>query len=332
MHALLPDRAKFRITTDSRVPAGLGAELTAGRYALVVLNDIDFAPWIATRRLTDAPGVHVHLDLHEFFPPHLPPGSPWRIRVDSHYGWLRSFIAHPGFASRTTVANAIADAYVEEFGFARPGVIRNAPERVQLAPTPVEHGRVRLIHHGVAQWKRGLREMIEAVRDARDGIELDLMLTGAPSVIAKVAELAEAAGPRVRVIEPVAMADVPRAVNRYDLEVMFYPPLSDNLRFALPNKLFEAVQGRVGLVIGESPMMVEIAEQFSNAAIVRGWQPSDLTATLNELTPERIATLKAGSDRAAGVLNAEAEGAAFLRVLQRAGLEHPVPVPDEEAT
>jgi hypothetical protein len=323
MHAVLPDRAKFSVMINQRVPAGLRDALRQRRYGLIVLNDIDFAPWVADPGYAGHPAVHTHLDVHEFFPPHLPPGSRLRIRVDSHHVWLRSFIPHPGFASRTTVAGAIADAYAAEFGIPRPGIVRNAPDRVDLEPSPVEPGKVRLVHHGVAQWKRGLREMIQAVAGARRGVSLDLMLTGAPAVIEEVRALAAAAGPQVRVVEPVAMGEVARAVNRYDLEVMFYPPLTDNLRFALPNKLFEAVQGRLGLVIGESPMMVEIAELFGNAAIVHGWEPADLRAVVDELDPERIAELKRGSHRAADVLNAEVEGAEFLRLLALGGVQHP---------
>lgn len=323
MHALLPDRAKFAIMIDRRIPAPLRAALRERRYALIVLNDIDFAPWAGDPRVVAPSGVHTHLDLHEFFPAHLPPGSRLRIRVDSHHRWLRSFIPHHGFTSRSTVANAIADAYAEEFGIPRPGVVRNAPDRVDLSPTAAEPGRVRLIHHGVAQWKRGLREMIEAIGGARDGVTLDLMLTGAPATIDEVRALAATAGPHIRVIDPVPMNEVAHAVNRYDLEVMFYPPLTDNLRYALPNKLFEAVQGRIGLLIGESPMMLEIAERFGNAEVVHGWEPSDLRAAADALDPKRITALKLASHRAAEVLNADAEGREFLRILAEAGLRHP---------
>jgi hypothetical protein len=93
---------------------------------------------------------------------------------------------------------------------------------------------------------------------------------------------------------------------------MFYQPDSRNLEFSLPNKFFEAIQGRLGLVIGESPMMSEIVTEYGNGVIVDGWSTEDLAATLAALTGERIAALKSASHRAAMDINAETERAAFL--------------------
>lgn len=323
LHALLPNRAKFQLLTAGRVPPQLLRRLRGSAFELVVMNDIDFAPWVANRNLLPTPGPHVHLDIHEFFPPHLPPGSRLRIRVDSYHVWLRSFLSHPRITSRSTVAGAIADAYVAELGIARPGIVRNAPDAESLDPSPVDGDRVRLVHHGVAQWKRGIREMIAAVGAARPGIELTLMLTGAVAVIAEIRQLAAETGGRVHVVEPVAIDEVAREINRHDLEVMFYPPHTENLLFALPNKLFEAIQGRLGLVIGESPMMLEIAHEFGNAEVVAGWTPADLTRSLNALTPSRVRELKERSTIAAVTLNSQGEGRRFLQVLSDHGLAHP---------
>ncbi len=316
MYAALPERRKHGVLRTDRVPKAAIRSISDGAYDLVVLNDIDFLPWLGDPRIFSdgAARTRVHVDLHEYFPQRLPPGSRLRIGVDSQHRWVRSFIGHPRITTRSTVASAIADAYVEEFGFDRPGVVRNAPPFVDQDPSPVDPGRIRLVHHGVAQWKRGLRELVAAMRLAPAGYELTFMLAGSDAVIEELRASAADIPDRVRIVPPVPMESLPREINQYDLEVMFYPPLTDNLRFSLPNKLFEAVQGRLGLLIGQSPMMADIVRAYGNGEIVEGWNPEDLASTLSRLTPDRVEELKRASHRVAHELSAEHEARVFLEV------------------
>jgi glycosyltransferase involved in cell wall biosynthesis len=221
-------------------------------------------------------------------------------------------ITDPGIDSRSTVASGIAQLYADELKLPGWSVIRNAPDAVELAPSPVEGNSIRLIHHGLANWERGLRELIGAIRLLPERFSATFMLIGSESMLAALAAEAADLGERVRIVPPAPMAELSETINRYDLEVMFYAPKTRNLEFALPNKLFEAVQGRLGLVIGESPMMAEIVREFGNGVIVHGWSAEDLAAALEPLSGARVAELKQASHRAADVLNAEHERRAFL--------------------
>jgi hypothetical protein len=145
---------------------------------------------------------------------------------------------------------------------------------------------------------------------------MTFMLTSFPERIAALKEMAADLGSKVRIVPPVPMVDLAQEVNQYDLEVMFYPPTGPNVEFALPNKFFEAIQGRLGLVIGESPMMLELVNKYNVGAVVTtGWTAADLAKTLDALTPEKVAEYKANSMKAARELNAEAEGRVFLDVV-----------------
>src|SRR5690606_33982765 len=101
----------------------------------------------------------------------------------SHYKWVRRFINHPRITTRSTVASGIATLYADEFPFERPAVIRNAPPFLDLEPTEPAPGRIRLIHHGVAQWKRGLREVVDAMRLLTERFEMTFMLAGDQRVV-----------------------------------------------------------------------------------------------------------------------------------------------------
>ncbi|HEY9498712.1 MAG TPA: glycosyltransferase, partial [Terrimesophilobacter sp.] len=216
------------------------------------------------------------------------------------------------FTSRSTVASRLAEFYAEDFGFETPAIVRNCPPFVDQNPSPVDPKNIKLVFHGMASWARGLRDICDALRMLDERFSVTFMLTPNRNVIAEVEEYARDLGDRVRFVPPVPMRDVSSTLNEYDLEIMFYQPESRNLEFSLPNKFFEAIQGRLGLVIGKSPMMSEIVSEFENGVIVDGWSTKDLADTLSSLTSERITALKSASHRAAVAINAETERSAFL--------------------
>ncbi|WP_169079700.1 glycosyltransferase [Microcella alkalica] len=313
-HLLSSRRRAFRELTLSRFPAEVRRRVHDGAYDLIVLNDRHFAPWVDDPR--DFPrgsdGRRIHLDLHEYFVPSLPASSAWNLVTRGYYAWARRQIAHEAFTSRSTVSSGIARLYEHELGVAPLAIVRSSPPFAEFEPSPVDASRIRLIHHGSAHWNRGLGEIVDAMRMLDERFEMTFMLLGDPSVEAELARRTADLGDRVRVVPPVETTRITETIREYDLEIMFFPPRTRNLELALPNKLFEAVQARLGLVIGRSPMMQEIVDRYGNGLVVEGWSAADLAEVLRSLTPERVAAMKAASSTAALELNAETERVAFL--------------------
>jgi glycosyltransferase involved in cell wall biosynthesis len=322
LHTLLPYRARFRLLSGTRIPREVVARLRAGAYDAVVFNDIHLIPWIAVERAF-APGhrFHLHFDLHEYHPPHLPPTSLGNRMVDRYHGWGRAMLASRAIDSRSAVARGIAELYERELEVADWHIIRNAPDEVSLSPSPVDRGRIRLIHHGVAGAQRGLRDIISAVRQLGPQFDLTFMLIGEPAAIESLRLDGADLGDRLQFLPPVPTAEIAHAINPFDVEVMFFPPVTRNLEFVLPNKLFEAVQGRLALAIGPSPMMAELVDQYGNGVVAAGWTPEDLAAALRSLTTPDVAAMKEASHRAASELNAAREKDAFLAALGIASTE-----------
>lgn len=320
IYGLLPKRTAFRVLSEDRIPDEAKLRVRRGDYALVVFNDKDLIPWVLSGdTFHPATGTHLHLDLHEYHEPRIRASTPWTALTARYAAWVRSLIGHPAFATRSTVASRLADFYAEEFGIERPALVRNSPPFVEQSPSPVDPATIRLLFHGLASPARGLQEIVDAVRQLDGRVTATFMLVGNPHVVAEIAQYARGLEDRVRIVPPAPMREISERINPYDLEVMFYRPTHRNLEFALPNKFFEAIQGRLGVVVGESPMMAEIVRRYSNGVVVPGWSADDLAATLGSLTTERVAELKQASHRAAGDLNAEAEGVAFLSAIEAAG-------------
>jgi hypothetical protein len=87
--------------------------------------------------------------------------------------------------------------------------------------------------------------------------------------------------------------------------IAYLPPTNFNLAQALPNKFFEAVQARTGLIIGPSPAMVELLERHGLGAVAGDFSSAGLRAVLDSLTPELVDGWKRQADEAAEVLSAE---------------------------
>ena len=242
-------------------------------------------------------------------------GILWRLLTAGYRRWVRRQLADPVFTTRSTVARGIAELYREKLGIEGMAVIRNSPEFVDQQPTPVDPESIGLVYHGLADWSRGIRDILDAIPLLDQRFDVTFMLTGFDRDIAAIRTAAIPFGDRVQFVPPVAMEDIATSINAYDLEIMVWRPSTENLRYALPNKLFEATQGRLGLVIGRSPMMQQIIERYGNGIVVPDWGPNALAAALNALSADDVATLKAASHAAAGELNADTERAVFLATI-----------------
>lgn len=276
-------------------------ELVAGqpRFVVVIANDIDTLPLA----LDLAPTGGVHADLHEYHPRQSEESWRWRTFVAPYYRFLVRRYG-PLADSVTTVGEGIAREYRLRFGL-RAGVVVNAPQHVDLAPRPVEPGApLRLVHSGNAQRHR-LDVILEAMDLTTAPMTLDLYLM--PNDEAYLAQVTEryAGSERVRIHPPVAPHELPATLNAHDVGVYVLPPVSFNHLWALPNKIFDFVQGRLALVVGPSPEMAALVRRHGLGLVSPDFTAQGLADTLDALTAEQVAGFKAASDAAAVELSAE---------------------------
>ncbi len=268
-------------------------------FDAVLADDIDTLPLA----LSLGAGGGVHSDLHEYFPRLQEEHGPWRRRIGPWYTWLcRTHL--PRAASVTTVGRAIAAEYTRQFGV-EVGVVTNATPLADLHPTPV-HDPVRVVHSGTSHRERNLMALVEGVL-AVPGYTLDLFLT--PTDPAHLAELrARAEGePRLTVHDPVAYEDLVRTLNQFDLGVHLLPPRNFNFANALPNKIFDFAQARIGAIVGPSPEMAAVVRDNDFGEVAPGYGSQDLAEVLARLTPGRIREMKHHADEHAVDLSAGAQ-------------------------
>ena len=288
-------------------------DLRGERPDLVVANDLDTLPLAV--RVAEAAGAPVVWDAHEYAPREFDDSWKWRVFRGPYAAALcRRYV--PRAAAVTTVGRGIADAYAELTGV-RPEVITNAPDyHPELTPGPVAADRVRVVHHGAAVPARRLEDMVRLGRLLDPRFELTFVLVGDPAYQDRLRALA-AGDPRTHFRPPVPMPELPAFLNQFDLGLFLLPPTNFNYQHALPNKLFEFLQGRLGVAIGPTPEMARVVRETGAGVVADDFRAETLAAALNRLTADDVTRFKQAAHAAAREYSAETNRERFLAICRR---------------
>ncbi|GHD42567.1 glycosyltransferase family 1 protein [Mycetocola manganoxydans] len=273
------------------------AALAGRRFDLILANDVETVPLALSLR----PKRGVHADLHEYSPRLHAEFEGWLRRIAPYYEWLcRRYVSKA--QSWTTVGEGLANEYQRNFGF-HPRLVTNAAPFADLTPQPVGQ-TIRLVHSGAALRKRNIHTLISAVAGSPADVTLDLYLTANdPAYLAELRAGADASD-RITLHDPVPYSELVKTLNNFDVGVHFLPPVNFNNEWALPNKMFDYVQARLGIIVGPSAEMAAYVKRFHLGDVAADFSMEALQAAIAELTADSVREYKAGSDAAALELSA----------------------------
>lgn len=288
--------------------------LGAREFDVVVANEARALP--LARAVSGSP--RIWCDLHEWAPAERSHVLSWRLLVAPFMDWVcRTYL--PGVDAATTVNESIATMYEDRFG-ARTEVVRNAiAYRPDLAPAPLADDRIRLVHSGGAVPGRNIEAIIEAVDILGDGYSLDLFLVRPRQADQYWRKLADriAASPRTTLHPAVAPDELPRTLNAYDLGVFVLPPHTPNHRLMLPNKFFDFVQARLGIVFGAAVETDRLIHEHRLGVVTEGYTAADLVGAIRGMSREDVERFKRNADDVAELLSSEADVAVQDAILTR---------------
>jgi hypothetical protein len=285
-------------------------------FDVILANDIDTVP-IA---LELAPLGGVHADIHEYAPRQNEEILIWRIFEAPYMRWLCRRLL-PRVASMTTVGAGIAAEYRRVFGVDAE-VVTNAAPYAELPVRPVD-SPIRLVHSGASLRNRRLELLLDAVTATTSDVTLDLYLMGNdPEYVGELRKRG-AASDRIRFPDPVPYSALIERLNEYDMGVHVVAPTNFNNRWALPNKFYDYVQARLGLIIGPSPEMRSILKEYDLGVVTESFDASSLTTVLDSLTTEQTARWKTNANAAARTLSAEAQVEIWGKAVDRLMSLHP---------
>ncbi len=210
----------------------------------------------------------------------------------------------------TTVGAGIAEEYRKDYGLPTRVVVNATPYQ-ELQPTPV--GRpIRLVHSGAPMPARRIHVMIEAVRDTTADVTFDLfLLKDGSAYYQSLIDLA-ATTDRVQIKDPVPYDQLVRTLNNYDVGLAVIAPLNFNQAWCLPNKFFDFIQARLGVVVGPSPEMVRFVNEYGIGAVAADFDSGSVATALDTLTTELVAQWKERSAEHAETLSGEHQAAIWV--------------------
>lgn len=243
-------------------------------------------------------------DLHEYAPRQNEHSVAWRLLIAPYFRWLcRVEVAKA--ATVVTVSQGIVEEYRREFGI-ESLLIVNATPHHELRPTPVDYP-IRLVHSGAAAVQRRLETMIDAVLTTAADVTLDLYLVSDGTRYLEELKVRASSSEKVRFHEPVAYSELVDELNKYDVGLSIFAPTTFNLAWCLPNKFFDFVQARLGVVVGPSPEMERFVHQYSFGEVLRDFEADSLSLALEAITPSDVTKWKEASARYAAELSSETQ-------------------------
>lgn len=283
-------------------------------FDLVIANDVSALPI----SLEIADGVPVFLDAHEYSPEEYS-NFRWRFLYSGYYKWLcKTYLQR--VAAMSTVCASISKRYEDVFG--TPSFVTySTPFYHDLHPKQPQPESIKLVHHGGAAPERGLEEIIFMMKELDNRFTLDFYLMTSPDeedpYVRYLQKLAAPYGSRIRFNKPVAMEELPKTLNMYDIGICLIQPLNYNYQMCLPNKFFEFIQGRLAIATGPTPEMAKLTKQWGMGIISEGFKGMNLARLLNSLTHDDIWKMKQSADRAADNLCFEESSKELLKTINQ---------------
>jgi hypothetical protein len=285
-------------------------QLRDRKYDLLIVEDI----YLLSLALNICKSGKIIFDAREFYPAQKQESIIWNLMRKPYVTYLCR-----KFASRVdemiTVSPGLINLYKNYFNV-DASLVLSTPNYYKCNVVEVKSDRVRMVHHGAANENRALETMINMFEFLDSRFELDFYLVGCDSYINKLKRLAKNE-PRIRFQKPVEYGDIIRVINQYDVGIFFSQPMTLNLKYALPNKLFEFIQARLMVAVGPAPDMADLVMHYRCGLVSKTFLPSDMASALNSLRSEDILFYKKRSNDASKVLCFQNEGKKLFAIFNR---------------
>jgi glycosyltransferase involved in cell wall biosynthesis len=269
-----------------------------------------------------------------------------RLVYDSHEYWadvqgyrdlprsfVRTFLGAQAYLSRRsdaviTVCNGIADRLRAEIGLSSVDVVRNTPEKWTLSDTDkrlrrdlgVSAETLLILYQGGLSSGRGVERLLDAyLQSAIADSSLVFMGNGTRAEELRARVAAAGAGDRVHVIDAVPPNVLPCYTSDADIGVLPLEPLCESYNLALPNKLFEYLQGGLAIISSDLPEIARVVREESVGCLY----PYDSAARLAEAIkllagdPVLLRQYKSAAERCRDRYCWEAEKEQLLSVYRR---------------
>ena len=289
------------------------------KYEVIHLRGLWVVPAVLIRQLFN-PSRLIY-DAHEYFPG-LGVYQKQPLKRD-FWLWFERKIA-PLLDLLITVSEPIAERYRARYpNLKEIAIIRNVPDfqkpqkpespEYQLHLTPPV-----VLFHGYFLPQRGLENLIRAIA-LTDNVTL--LLVGEGLLEPVLRELVQTLGLGSRIIFHPFVPNhlIVDFASQADIAATLLEPISDNHKFALPNKFFEYIMSAVPVLAGNTPTMEDYVYRFDVGITVNSEKPQEIADGISTMLsdPERLQTWKENCTKAAKELCWEKESRSLLELYKK---------------
>lgn len=283
-------------------------------FDLIVANELDSL--VVAHPIAQRDGSKILFDAHEYEPKRIEDEWFQRLFVNPYKDFLcKKYL--PIVDAMTTVSYGIAEEYNRVYG-TKPEVIMNTPKYKKTDIKKFDPNKIAIVHIGVAHPSRKIEEMLKILTLLDEKFSLTLILVvNNKEYFKKMVRLGNKICPgRVTFQPPVPFDHIVVELSQHDMSLIFYKPTSFNIKYSLPNKFFESIMSGLALVIGPSPEMKRIVEEFNCGFVTDSFNSEDISEMINSLSMEDIIKKRKASLEAAKFLNAEKEMEKFSKIVK----------------
>tara|TARA_B110001452_G_scaffold265336_1_gene269808 strand:+ start:2131 stop:3258 length:1128 start_codon:yes stop_codon:yes gene_type:complete len=286
--------------------------LEINNISCVIIHEPSFLPLISNLKKK---GFKTVFNAHEYHPLEFQNTDNWSKSEENRQQILyRKNLKNLDLL--INVSNGISQKCQDIFG-KESIIIPNAANFVELPIKLSNSARIKLVHHGVLLPSRKLDFFIQCLKGFEEKFQLDIY--GVPSkshseyynILKNLIKDYK----HIRLLPPVPFIDIIPTMSNYDLGVVVYPPLNFNHTHCLPNKYFEYIQARIGILTCSSKEMKQLNSKYCIGLDITEFNKEKITESLSMITQEKINLFKKNTFNAAKKENAEYYQDIFLKAI-----------------
>ncbi|WP_439516775.1 glycosyltransferase [Sediminibacterium sp.] len=280
-------------------------------WDIVIVEHIDFLP-LACELKRKKKTKKIFFDIRDFYPREFEK-YPMFLLLEAKY--RKAVFKHllRECDEVATVSYGLVEALQQEYG-TRARLLRSIPSYEEMSVKQVSEGLIRLVHHGSANSDRLLGEMIDLVKKLDKRFTLDLYLVGDKKDVGKLKMIA-GDSKVIRFHDPVPFDQLISTLNQYDAGFFFFVPTTFNIKYGLPNKLFEIIQARLMVITSPLQDIARVVNEHACGLVLPSFDYNEAIPFINAITAEDIMAAKYASDAAARILCFEEEKKVLQTIL-----------------
>lgn len=279
------------------------------KYDLIISHGVNTMPLAVKLSGNKIPVV---FNAHEYYPLEFEQDKNWLKNEGARAKYILNKYL-PQCSMMFCVSEQIQKEYQKDHNI-NSIVISNATSFNELSPKIV-NSPIKIIHHGAALRARQIEVMANVMNLLNSEYELTFMLTPAePDYLEELKEKYKT-NPKIKFIAPVAVSEISKECNKYDIGLFILPPVNYNWVNALPNKIFEFIQGRLCLAVSPNIEMKSMVEKYDLGIISPEYSSEAMADKIKSLSKEDVLKFKQNSNSVAKELSGETNKQKMLQVV-----------------